>query len=58
MSEGVLSERKVSLQEKTYLFAREIISCAKLHIFRQMAPNYTKKMSRKILILLGLKADC
>ena len=25
------------------LFAREIISCAKLHIFRQMAPNYTKK---------------
>ena len=24
MSEGVLSERKVSLQEKTYLFARVI----------------------------------
>ena len=29
------------------LFAREIISCAKLHIFRQIALIYTKKVMRE-----------
>jgi len=36
MSEELLSKMKV-------LFGREMITDAKLHIFRQIAPNYTKK---------------
>ena len=43
MSGGLLSKWKVSLEEKTYLFGREMITDAKLHIFQQIAPNYTKK---------------
>ena len=34
---------KISLEERTYLFGRAMITDVKLHIFRQIAPNYTKK---------------
>ena len=36
MSEGLLSKWE-------NLFGREMITDVKLHIFRQIAPNYTKK---------------
>ena len=43
MNEGLLSKWNVSLEESLYLFGREMITTAKLHFFRQLAPNYTKK---------------
>ena len=35
-----------------------MITNAKLHIFLQMATNYTKKCYAKFLFLFGLKAEC
>ena len=46
---------KVSLEERTYLFGREMITAAKLHIFRQMEPIYTKKCYAKFWFCSGKK---
>lgn len=44
MSEGLLSKwENLFGRERTYLFGRAMITDVKLHIFRQIAPNYTKK---------------
>ena len=44
MSEGLLSKWENLSEERTYLFGREMITDVKLHIFRQIAPIYTKNV--------------